>query len=357
MSSKYLNFKEALELSREAEGKKHILLGNGFSIGAHEKFRYGTLYEQAKNSGLPKHVESLFERYGTTNFEEVLKQLSEGRWLASHYKLAKTDPKLDMESDYEQVKDALIGAVATTHPASRNEIADQKLEACNAFLRQFDNVFTTNYDLLLYWASLATSPPPFKDGFWGMGHGDPSYLKFESLPESPNTEAGYIYFLHGALHLYAKGGEVIKMRWGSDNPPLLTQVEEALAEARFPLVVSEGNPGQKKVRIGDNFYLRKCRRNFQQIEGSLFVFGSSLGPGDTHIMEWIMQNKKLERLLVGVHGNPEKNRNQDLMLRIRDGVESHQKSGGQSLKVDFYDSTTANVWTPVGQGNKASDQL
>lgn len=354
-SDKYLSFKEAIQLAHEAGGKRHILLGNGFSIGAHEKFRYGTLYEQAKKIGLPKHVESLFERYGTTNFEEVLKQLSEGRWLASHYKLAKTDPNLDMGTDYEKVKDAFVGAVTASHPANRNEIADQKLEACNAFLTQFNNVFTTNYDLLLYWASLATSPFPFKDGFWGTEN--PQYLTFVSLPESANTEDGYIYFLHGTLHLYAQCGEVIKMCRGGGNPQLLIQVEEALAEDRFPLVVSEGDPGQKKVRIRENFYLRACRRNFQQIEGSLFVFGSSLGTGDAHIREWIVQNQKLERLFVGVHGDPEKERNQDLMLRIRHGVESHHHSGEQTLRVDFYDSSTANVWTSMGHDDKTSDQL
>ena len=85
--TKVISFRKAVSRATKAGGKRHVLLGNGFSIGAHQQFQYGTLYEQAKNASLPDHVIELFERYGTTNFEQVLRQLDEGQWLAEHYRL------------------------------------------------------------------------------------------------------------------------------------------------------------------------------------------------------------------------------------------------------------------------------
>ena len=124
-----LDFREAMDLAEDA-GKKHVLLGNGFSIGAHTLFKYGTLYEQAKESGLTPHIQAIFERYGTANFEEVLRQLVEGQWLAKHYKLKGTDSKLDMTKDHERIKNALVQAVANTHPPDRSEVSEEKLQTC-----------------------------------------------------------------------------------------------------------------------------------------------------------------------------------------------------------------------------------
>ena len=67
--------------------------------------------------------------------------------------------------DYESLKSALVDAIANTHPAMPSDIGEARLSSSTNFLKNFTNVFTTNYDLLLYWASLVQDPPPFKDGF------------------------------------------------------------------------------------------------------------------------------------------------------------------------------------------------
>ncbi len=330
------SFKEALRLADDARTKKHILLGNGFSQGADDKFKYGSLYLQAKRNGLPKQVEALFDRYGTTNFEEVLRHLHEGHWLARHYQLTKSNPKLDMEKDYEKVKDALVNAIATAHPSSRAAVPEPKLIACAGFLAQFNNVFTTNYDLLLYWASLAKPPILFKDGFWKKDE-NPNYLVFDTVPKSLETNERFIYFLHGALHISTAGGDVRKFVWGKENPPLIDQIREALSDDRFPLVVSEGDPEQKKERIESSSYLSACRDNFQKIHGSLFIFGSQLGTEDTHILRWIAGNRGLDRLFVGIFGDPDASDKQEMISRIQKQVDER--------KVSFYDSSSADVWT------------
>ena len=340
------SFNQAIESAKEAGGKRHILLGNGFSIGAYDKFDYVSLYKRAKESGLSEHVKALFDRYGTTDFEQVLNHLREGQWLAEHYRLAKTDCKLDMNDDYGRIKEALLTAITTTHPANRGAVREDKLQACAGFLEQFHNVFTTNYDLLLYWAVLAnmqeTKHDIFKDGF-GKRDGDSTYLVFDSVPQDPNITCKYMYFLHGALHLYTDDGDVRKVKWGgAENPSLINQIREKLAENRFPLVVSEGDPEQKKVRIGSNGYLTACRNNFQKIKGSLFVFGSSLGHEDTHILRWIAQNQNLKLVFLGIHSDSDPAKNKAMISRIRNQVD----------KALFYDSTTANVWTVPAKKTK-----
>jgi len=342
-SEEPISFRKAMGLANEAGDRKHILLGNGFSIGAHGKFRYGTLYEQAKKSGLSEHVQRLFDRYGTTNFEQVLRSLSEGIWLARLYGLKAADPELDMEVDHELIRNALVDAIASVHPASRKAVEDEKLLACRTFLDNFDSVFTTNYDLLLYWALMVIQPIRFKDGFWNQDADYPNALLFDDVPASPNSGDPFIYFLHGALHLYSEGGQVLKVKWGSTNPPLIDQIKGALEEDRFPLIISEGDPERKKERIEGSGYLARCRRNFQKIEGNLFVFGSSLGEQDTHILQWIAQNQKIRRLFVGVHDNPVKDQNLGMAKRIRDIVALYRRTNPPKLV--FYDSDSANVWT------------
>ena len=85
-----LKFNEAIAQIENEGRKPHVLLGNGFSIGAHGEFEYGSLYEQARGVQLPLRAVQLFEEHGTTNFEGVLRRLDDGIWLAQHYGLDNT---------------------------------------------------------------------------------------------------------------------------------------------------------------------------------------------------------------------------------------------------------------------------
>jgi hypothetical protein len=62
MKSRVLpTFEQLVKEANAFGGKKHLLLGNGFSIGAHPLFKYGTLFEQAKKVGVSEHVLVLFD--------------------------------------------------------------------------------------------------------------------------------------------------------------------------------------------------------------------------------------------------------------------------------------------------------
>lgn len=342
-----------MKRAEDAGGRRRILLGNGFSIGAHDLFKYGTLYEQAVAGGLAEHVQALFTRYGTANFEEVLRNLHEGQWLAEHYALQKTDPALDMTEDYERVKNSLVQAIADNHPSIPDVVGAEKLSRCTKFLLQFDDVYTTSYDLLLYWASIADGSFPFKDGFGREKDTDESYCVH--LP-SDIPGGKHIYFLHGALHLYTAEGEVRKMVWNTTGIPLMEQVGEALAGNHFPLIVSEGSSGNKRERIEASSYLSWCRRRIARIEGSLFVYGSALSDEDSHIRDWIAANTDLPRLFVGIYGDPTSDAAQGAINRAiqiaehRKEIIASGKTGTHTKKLDldviFFDSETANVWKP-----------
>ncbi|HET9464314.1 MAG TPA: DUF4917 family protein, partial [Gemmatimonadales bacterium] len=308
---KVLEFKDAMLLAEESSGKRHILLGNGFSIGAHPLFKYDMLYEQARKAGLPKHVQEVFDHFGTANFEAVLRNLDEGDWLAGQYKLQKTDAALDMKADYERVKEALAEAVANSHPALPSIVGDDKLAAAAAFMARFDNVYTSNYDLLPYWALFVNEPFPFLDGFGREADTDDSYCVF--LPTS--TDQPHIYFLHGALHLYLADGEVRKLVWNTTGIPLMTQVKSALDQKQYPLVVTEGDSLSKRARIESSSYLSYCHRRFENIQGSLFIYGSSLSSQDDHIWDAIAFNTSLPHLFVSLRGDPASKSNKVLIAR------------------------------------------
>ena len=350
-SKELVSFNDALCIAKEESGKVHILLGNGFSIGAHSSFKYGTLYEQAKEKGLSTHVSGLFERYGTTNFEEVLRQLDEGEWLANHYRLEKTDSSLDMKKDYEQVKQALVESIATNHPARPDSVEQRLLHSASAFLRQFHDVYTTNYDLLLYWASLVDGSFPFEDGFGRESDTDDSYCVF--LPSG--SSAKHTYFLHGALHLYTEGGEVRKRVWQSTGIRLMEQIRDALDSKEYPLIVSEGDSHSKHKRIEASSYLSHCQRKFQNIQGNLFIYGFSLSQQDRHILDWIVNNTSLKRLFIAVYGDPDSTEARDLAQQAMSLVErrlqvlNSQRTGRRfnkdELEVVLFSSETAEVWT------------
>lgn len=348
--TKLLSFDAAIGQATQAGGLIRVLLGNGFSIGAHAKFAYGTLYEQARATGLPDHIIELFDRYGTTNFEEILRQLDQGQWLAEHYRLRSTDPGRDMAADYAQLREALVEAISASHPALAADVGLEKLEACYAFLSSFQDVYTTNYDLLLYWTSLTREPFRFEDGFGHEDDTDDSYCVF--LPTSSSRPR--LYFLHGALHLTTVEGEVCKLVWNTTGIRLIDQVRAGLEAKRYPLIVSEGTPLNKLERVESSSYLSHCLRKFEGLGGNLFTYGWAMSAQDNHLLRAIEKNTQLERLFVGVYGDPASPTNQALIraaARLAGGRDSVLASGRpgrrtkkKRLEVNFFDASTANVW-------------
>ncbi|MCK9614112.1 MAG: DUF4917 family protein [Candidatus Omnitrophica bacterium] len=356
MNSTLLDFSEALKQAVNIGGKKQLFLGNGFSIACYPGFEYGTLYEQAKNSGLSKHLDELLKRYGN-NFEDVLKYLDEGMFLAEHYYLKKSKKtNRDMAQDYKELKEALITTISDNHPDYPSRISKNKFESCIKFLRNFDAAFTVNYDLLLYWASLHIDESkgeefPFSDGF---GREDDAANPDCSFSYSSMSSKPYLFFLHGALHLYTKDGHVWKRVWNTTGIPIIKCVREAFSKKSYPLVVTEGKSLDKLKKIESSSYLSQAYRKFKNIQGHLFIFGHSLSEQDNHILNAIICSEKfkLTHLWIGIHGDSNSAHNKNIIakasfLRMKreELIPKKLKSKGEGeLNIGFFDSASAHIW-------------
>ena len=192
-----ISFDDALRQA-QAGGGMHLLLGNGFSMGAHAKFAYSSLYDEAANTNsLSPSAMAIFDQYKTRNFEGVLQRLRDAEWLSELYGIHEGMDSL--RQDHSQIKNALISAIESVHP-NQSDLPENALESADYFLRRYDTIFSICYDLLLYWTMNIRAPEEyrFQDGFSGQ---DPP--KFTEREDEGRI---FVCFLHGALHLLPPSG-------------------------------------------------------------------------------------------------------------------------------------------------------
>ncbi|RYG86237.1 MAG: DUF4917 family protein, partial [Alphaproteobacteria bacterium] len=206
-----ISFSEALGDSRQFS-KRHLLIGNGFSIACcPDIFHYGSLFKAANFADHPELIE-VFKALGTQDFELAVKNLESGALLAGIYTPGHPDVPAKMRSDAQALKEILLTTIAGHHPNVPAEIPDQKFWCCRRFLSLFlgqpndGQVFTLNYDLLLYWTLMHEDDPlgervdlATNDGF-GNDEDDPGadYVVWQG---EVNAHSAKVHFLHGALHL------------------------------------------------------------------------------------------------------------------------------------------------------------
>lgn len=321
------------------------LLGNGFSIACNPIFRYERLYDNAVAAGLSERAQRVFARLGTNNFEGVMRLLEDAYWVAEEYG-ASTPGLEEMLQDVEIVKRTLVEAVASSHLENTGAVEDEMKDAALAFLEPYHNIFTTNYDLLVYWVNMHRQPKPlWQDGFRSDSDlPDAPYVVFS---ERLGGTRG-LFFLHGALHLYLHRGELRKQTWIRTGRPLTQLIRESLARDEYPLFVAEGLPERKLEQIQRSGYLWYCLDKLARIQGPLVVFGHSLGESDSHIAEVVADNRELKDMYVGLFGDPDSESN----IAVRRSVAAIQRrrrervgpSNDKQLNVYFYDSASAPVW-------------
>lgn len=321
--------------------KRHLLLGNGFSIACRpDIFTYGRLYEQADFSKISPTAKSAFEALDTQDFERVIKALRDSALVLKAYGGA---PALvsQLLQDADGLRELLVQTIAESHPAWPGEIDEAEYAACRTFLTLFNSVYTFNYDLLLYWTMMHTregEAPDSDDGFRAAEDNvDAPYVVWE--PGQSHEQN--MWFLHGALHVFDSGTEIQKYTWSKTGVRLIDQVRDALSRNYFPIFVSEGTSAEKYERIRHNDYLAKAYRSFEKIQGALFIFGHSLAENDDHYLKCIRKGK-IAHLYVGLYGDPRSESNKFIIRRanqISDG-----RRGRVPLAVTYYDAATAKVW-------------
>ncbi len=350
-----LLFQEAIEDSTQFT-KRHLLLGNGFSIALRpDIFHYGSLFQRAdfsKHPLLPK----VFETLGTQDFELAIRSLEASARLAPIYAVSGVNPAQAMLDDAKALKEILVETIAANHPDVPSDIPDTKFWACRTFLGYFlgsndGQVYTLNYDLLLYWTLMHEDNPfilnPLElatnDGF-GNDEDDPDadYVVWQGETAAHSAK---VHFLHGALHLFDAGTELQKYTWVRTNQRLVDQARTAINADKFPLFVSEGTSAQKKTKIRHNAYLyqgfKQLTSNAQQTRVCFFLHGHSLAANDDHFLKRLGAGR-FAKLYVSLFGDPNSPDNKEIAGRAR--ALADLRRGRERLTVEFYDAASAKVW-------------
>lgn len=328
------NFASFADALAAAPGQKNLLVGNGLSIAFAESFRYAQLFDAADFSRRDPQVADVFNRLKTHDFETVAAALQVAAEISQSY--GATDAAEHMEKSIVGLKDALIEAVNSTHPADRNCLSvEQCANFCDfvaPFLESSGKIFSLNYDALVYWALLRRVDPRFRfaDGF---SAGNLDQLKFEG--DRCRLDVNLL-FPHGALFIFERNGDAYKPR---ANRPLLEIITDQMEDGDFPLFVSEGSCEQKLEAIRKSFYLNYCLEMVDRQQENFFVYGHSLDlRSDGHILTKIASNKNVKRLFASFYNHEDEALGK--LHLLRDAAERE----ANELELHVYPARSVSCW-------------
>lgn len=310
------------EIDKEWSG---ILIGNGASRSIADSFAYTSLYDKACSEEidypLTTNDQEIFRALRTKNFEQVLSSLATAKMVNNAFEIAA--PQLD--ESYERIRLSLVGAVHAVH-IPHAAIPGETLLQIRSALLDYEFVYSTNYDLLIYWA-IMQGPEDFRDYFFSG-----------STFDVGNTEVWGKYtrvlYLHGGLHLYRNQvGQTLKRtagQFGNLLDDFATPVPGQ--ETAVPLFITEGSSSDKLRSIYTSDYLSFAYSELARHEGPLVIFGQSLDDQfDRHLIAAI-RSSPCKSLGIGVYpGNG------------RDAtVEAKAKWTAKfpSIELAFFDSST-----------------
>lgn len=163
--------------------------------------------------------------------------------------------------------------------AAHTQIADA--------LSEYDNVFTTNYDLTVYWSYIQElGQVHIADFVWNTNH------TFD--PASTSVWDGWtaLHYLHGAIHLWQAADDNNGKWTNADNGNLLRVASNyAPGSSRRPLFVSEGTSTAKMRAIRRSPYLTHCYDALTDNEDNTVIVGHSLSDWDDHIIEALRRGR------------------------------------------------------------------
>lgn len=117
--------------------KRHLLLGNGFSIACRaDVFHYGSLFAQANCSAAPEVV-SVFDALGTQDFEAAIHALENAARILPAYLGHGVAAQAKMIQHAATLKEILVQTIAGNHPHIPLDIPDARFWACRRFLSYF----------------------------------------------------------------------------------------------------------------------------------------------------------------------------------------------------------------------------
>jgi hypothetical protein len=335
-------FGEVIEHLNKENRDRHLLIGNGFSMAYDPKiFSYNALskfIEDGNNELLVK----LFQVVNSRDFEQIMKQLALSKDIIKAFN---GDQLIIDKIDKATItlQESLINAVKTLHPEHVFTIPEYKCNSCASFLKEIldrkGKIFSTNYDILLYWVLMRKQLPNAIDGFgrdvidqdeWTDEDVQLSELRWGNHKNTQN-----IFYLHGALPLFDNGIEIIKEEY--DGNYILENIKKRMDKGQYPIFVTAGDGNEKLNHILHNHYLSYCYDSLCSIGGSLITFGFNFGEYDDHIIKAINEaanqdmDKKLWSVYIGVYSE-------------NDAAHIDTIKKKFTCKVNIFDSKTLNIW-------------
>lgn len=344
-----VSYKEIIVSLDKKQRTKHLLFGNGFSMAYDSNiFSYNALSTFIETTGDPL-IKSLFQKLNTKNFELIMQQLDNFCEIAEIFSDDKNlVPKIKAAS--EKLKNSLIDAVKELHPEHVFKVPEEKSQSCIRFLQEYLNkkglVFSTNYDLLLYWVLMRNKADNSIDGFGRdleteLDSGNyiaPDDLEYSELRWGKYKEEQTIHYLHGTLPIFDTGINIIKAEYDTEHY-LLQNVKDRIDKKEYPIFVTAGNGKEKLTHIMHNKYLSFCFEKLCKIQGSLITFGFNFGEYDTHIIDAINIAAKMGKKI------------SDKLWSVYIGVYSdeglkhiHEIEHKFKCKVIPYNARTVNIW-------------
>jgi len=346
-----LTYQEVIDSLNKKKREKHLLLGNGFSMSYDKKiFSYNALSDFVTNTK-DELLHKLFGIIDTVNFETVMCELDLFHKLASEFS---EDKKLarKIEKARDSLKKNMMAAITELHPEHVFKIPEKSCSKCAEFLKSYldsdGHVFSTNYDLLLYWVLMRNQDQitNIVDGFGkeyipkDSDEYDPDYKpEFGDLEWGPNQADQHVHYMHGALHIFDEGISIIKEIYNENC--LLENIKKRINNKEYPVFVTAGDGKQKLAHILHNQYLEYCYKMLSSITGSLIVFGFGFGKYDEHIIDAINKAakgrkedrfKKLWSIYIGIYSKDDEKHVNSIIGRFK------------CKKVYLFDSKTVDIW-------------
>lgn len=252
-----------------------LLLGNGASLAVWKNFAYDSLFDlsQTTRSNPMSRTElAVFNAMETNNFEPVLSALKSAMRVNAALTVSSSSPR----NRYFAIKEALIHAIRSVHiPWKLIEI--DTLARLNTELQRYTSVYSTNYDLLAYWAVM--HEPEFFDDLFN----DEATFNLHAS----RATATRVLYLHGGMHLVKNLDGTVRKLLSSESTLLGSFAINALDDV--PLFISEGTSAEKMKIIRTSDYLSFCHAQLAQHGDALCIFGHALGKQDAHIVDAIRQ--------------------------------------------------------------------
>lgn len=338
----FLSYNEVLV--RTENTRRYLLLGNGFSIAYDKIFSFKNLFDHAVNKSLiginsPLYNMFLYD-FKTYDFERVIKKLEESIIVYFRYH---NYPYYNnnLYKDIDNLKKILINVLSELHPEHAAILNEFNYMYSKTFIKEYDSIFTLNYDLLLTWVILKLQDDINYKNRSRLRVNDGFGRPISNLTFIENNLEQTIYYLHGALHIFDEGFYINKITSKYGDKSLIQQIRDNIFyDNKYPLFVSEGTWQNKLLKIKKNIYLNHCYNSLKNLgfytnvqdNDSLVIFGTLLKSNDNHILEAIKQNN-IKNIYIGVSS----------YYKIQEEC-SHIFKELKNKNLYFYDYNTVNVW-------------